>query len=163
MSYRLYRITRNQDETEKQSIYEYNNVTEAEGNFELKKGQAMADKKFVFLMLLDNIGQIHKRYDEKGKPIDTYLTIVGEGTIKPRLFEVKVTDSEKNTIYPYDTNEAVSADFYKRLGGAKLDDTVRATMLRGIGANGEQLEYAYWVRPIEPEEPTPEPEEATEG
>ena len=35
-------------------------------------------------------------------------------------------------------------------------------MLRGIGANGEQLEYAYWVRPIEIPEPEPEPEEVTE-
>lgn len=140
--YRLYSITRNQDETEKQSIYEYTSVTEAEGNFELKKGQAMADGKFAFLMLLDNIGQIH----------NNYITMVGEGTITPRLFEVKTTDSEVNKVYPQETNEAVSADFYKRLGGAKLDDTVRATMLRGIGANGEQLEYVYWVRPIEPTE-----------
>lgn len=147
--FRLYSITRNQDETEKQSIYEYENATEAEGNFELKKGQAMADGKFAFLMLLDNIGQIH----------DGYITKVGDGTITPRLFEVKVTDSEVNKVYPQETNEAISADFYKRLGGAKLDSTVRATMLRGIGANGEQLEYAYWVRPIEQEEPTPEPEE----
>lgn len=138
--YRLYSITRNQDEIEKQSIYEYENVTEAEGNFEQKKGQAMADGKFAFLMLLDNIGQIH----------DGYITLVGEGTIKPRLFEVKTTDSEISKVYPQETSEAVSADFYKRLGGAKLDSTVRATMLRGIGANGEQLEYAYWVRPIEP-------------
>lgn len=137
--YRLYSITHNQDGSEKQSIYEYENVTEAEGNFEQKKGQAMADGKFAFLMLLDNIGQIH----------DGYITMVGEGTIKPRLFEVKTTDSEVSKVYPQETNEAVSADFYKRLGGAKLDSTVRATMLRGIGANGEQLEYAYWVRPIE--------------
>lgn len=137
--YRLYSITHNQDETEKQSIYEYENVIEAEGNFEQKKGQAMADGKFAFLMLLDNIGQIH----------NGYITMVGEGTITPRLFEVKTTDSEVNKVYPQETNEAVSADFFKRLGGAKLDDTVRATMLRGIGANGEQLEYAYWVRPIE--------------
>lgn len=150
--YRLYSITKNQDETEKQSIYEYDNVTEVEGNFELKKGQAMADGKFAFLMLLDNIGQIH----------DGYIAMVGEGTIKPRLFEVKTTDSETNKVYPQETNEAVSADFYKRLGGAKLDDTVRAIMLRGIGAHGEQLEYSYWVRPIEPVEPTPEPEEVTE-
>lgn len=140
--YRLYSITHNQDETEKQSIYEYDNVTEAEGNFEQKKGQAMADGKFAFLMLLDNIGQIH----------DGYITMVGEGTITPRLFEVKTIDSEVNKVYPQETNEAVLADFYKRLGGAKLDDTVRATMLRGIGANGEQLEYTYWVRPIEPVE-----------
>ena len=146
--YRLYSITKNQDETEKQSIYEYENVTEAEGNFEQKKGQAMADGKFAFLMLLDNIGQIH----------DGYITKVGEGTITPRLFEVKTTDSEINKVYPQETNEAVSADFYKRLGGAKLDSTVKAIMLRGIGENGEQLEYAYWVRPIE----APEPEEVTE-
>lgn len=138
--YRLYSITHNQDESEKQSIYEYTDVTEAEGNFEQKKGQAMADGKFAFLMLLDNIGLIHK----------DYIAMVGEGTITPRLFEVKTTDSEVNKVYPQETAEAVSADFYKRLGGAKLDDTVRATMLRGIGANGEQLEYAYWVRPIEP-------------
>jgi hypothetical protein len=103
-------------------------------------------------MLLDNIGKIH----------DGYITKVGEGTITPRLFEVKTTDSEVNKVYPQETNAAVSADFYKRLGGAKLDSTVRAIMLRGIGANGEQLEYAYWVRPIEQEEPTPEPEEVTE-
>lgn len=150
--YRLYSITHNQDETEKQSIYEYDNVTEAEGNFEQKKGQAMADGKFAFLMLLDEIGRIH----------DGYITLVGEGTITPRLFEVKTTDSEVNKVYPQETNAAVSADFYKRLGGAKLDSTVRATMLRGIGANGESLEYAYWVRPIEPVEPEPEPEEVTE-
>ena len=106
----------------------------------------MADGKFAFLMLLDNIGQIH----------DGYITMVGEGTIRPRLFEAKTKEAEVSQIYPYDTNEAVSADFYKRLGGAKLDSTVKATMLRGIGANGEQLEYAYWVRPIEQEEPTPE-------
>lgn len=140
--YRLYSITHNQDESEKQSIYEYTNVTEAEGNFEQKKGQAMADGKFAFLMLLENNGEIH----------NGYITMVGEGTITPRLFEVKTTDSEVNKVYPQETNEAISADFYKRLGGAKLDDTVRATMLRGIGTNGEQLEYAYWVRPIEPTE-----------
>lgn len=138
--YRLYYITLNTDGTEKQSIYEYENVTEAEGNFEQKKGQAMADGKFAFLMLLDNIGQIH----------NGYIIMVGEGTITPRLFEVKTTDSEVNKVYTQATNEAVLADFYKRLGGAKLDDTVKAIMLRGISANGEQLEYAYWVRPIKP-------------
>lgn len=136
--YRLYSITHNQDETEKQSIYEYESVTEAEGNFEQKKGQAMADGKFAFLMLLDYDGRIH----------DGYITLVGEGTITPRLFEVKTTDSEVNKVYPQETNAAISADFYKRLGGAKLDDTVKAIMLRGIGAHGEQLEYSYWVRPI---------------
>jgi hypothetical protein len=136
--YRLYIISHNTDGSEKQSVYEYEDVTIAEGNFEQKKGQTMADGKFAFLMLLDNIGQIH----------DGYIAMIGEGTIKPRLFEVKTAESEVSKVYPYDTAEEVSADFYKRLGGAKLDETVRATMLRGIGANGEQLEYAYWVRPI---------------
>lgn len=141
--YRLYMISHNTDGSEKQSVYEYEDVTIAEGNFEQKKGQTMADGKFAFLMLLDNIGQIH----------DGYIALVGEGTIKPRLFEVQTKESEVSQIYPYDTAEAVSADFYKRLGGAKLDDTVKATMLRGIDADGNQLEYAYWVRPmpIEPE------------
>lgn len=137
--YRLYYITLNTDGTEKQSIYEFDNAIEAEGNFEKRKGQAMADGKFTFLMLLDNIGQIH----------DGYIAMIGEGTITPRLFEVKVTDTEANKIYPKESNEAVSAEFYVRLGTAKLDNTVKAVMLRGIGANGEQLEYEYWVRPIE--------------
>ena len=136
--YRLYVISHNTDGSEKQSVYEYEDVTTAEGNFEQKKGQTMADGKFAFLMLLDNIGKIH----------DGYIALVGEGTIKPRLFEVKTKESEVSQIYPYDTAEAVSADFYKRLGGAKLDDTVKATMLRGIDSEGNQLEYAYWVRPI---------------
>ena len=137
--YRLYSITHNQDGTEKQSIYEYTNATEAEGNFELKKGQAMDAGNFNFLMLLDNIGKIH----------DGYIAVVGEGTITPRLFEVKTTESEANKIYSKETDEAVLAEFYKRLGAAKLDDTVKSIMLRGIGANGNPLEYTYWVRPIE--------------
>ena len=147
--YRFYKITLNQDGTEHPSVDTYEDVITAEGVYEFQKGLAMENKTFAFLMLLDNIGQIHNGY------IDT----IGEGTIKPRLFEVKVKDTEAAKSYLHDANDEVSADFYKRLGGAKQDETVRAIMLRGIGAHGEQLEYAYWVRPVEIPEPEPEIEE----
>ena len=152
--YRLYKITLNQDGTEHPSVDTYDDVTIAEGNFEFQKGLAMENNSFAFLMLLDNVGQIH----------NNYIDMIGEGTIKPRLFEVKTKDTEVAKSYLHDANDEVSADFYKRLGGAKQDTNVRAIMLRGIGANGEQLEYAYWVRPIEYVEPEPEPtpEEVTE-
>lgn len=147
--YRLYKITHNLDGTERPSVDTYDDVVVAEGNFEFQKGLAMENETFTFLMLLDNVGNIHNGYIAK----------IGEGTIKPRLFEVKTTTEEAAKSYIHDTAEEVSADFWKRLGGAKQDTNVRATMLRGVGANGEPLEYAYWVRPIEPVEPTPEPEE----
>lgn len=140
MAYRFYKITHNADGSERAGVTVYEDVTEAEGNFEFEKGLAMESGTFAFLMLLDGDGQIH----------NGYKTIIGEGTIKPRLFEVKTTTEEAAKSYIHDTGEQVSADFYKRLGGAKKTDTVKATMLRGIGANGEPLEYAYWVRPIEP-------------
>ena len=145
--YRLYKITHNLDGSERPSVDTYDDVVVAEGNFEFQKGLAMENGTFTFLMLLDNIGQIH----------NNYITLIGEGTIKPRLFEVKTTTEEAAKSYIHDTAEEVSADFWKRLGGAKQDASVRATMLRGVGANGEPLEYSYWVRPVEVE-PTPEPE-----
>lgn len=138
--YRLYRITKREDGTENAQRDDFDDVTVAEGNFEFQKGLAMETGTFTFLMLLDNIGEIH----------NGYIAMVGEGTIKPRLFEVKTTDTENPKTYAHDTAEEVSADFWKRLGGAKQTENVKATMLRGIGANGEQLEYAYWVRPIKP-------------
>lgn len=148
--YRFYKIVLKADGTEQPSVTEYEDAVIAEGNFEFQKGLAMENKSFAFLMLLDNIGQIH----------NGYIDMIGEGTIKPRLFEVKVKDTEATKSYLHEANDEVSADFYKRLGGAKQDETVKAIMLRGIGANGEQLEYAYWVRPIEI--PEPEPEEIEE-
>lgn len=155
MSYRLYKITLNQDGSEHPSVEPYEDVTQAEGNFEFQKGLAMENGTFAFLMLLDNVGKIHNGYIAK----------IGEGTIKPRLFEVKyINNEERAKSYLHEDNNGVSADYYKRLGGAKQDKTVIAEMLRGIGANGEQLEYTYWIRPIEPvePEPTPEPEEPQE-
>lgn len=152
--YRLYKITLKSDGTEQTSRDEYEDVTLAEGNFEFQKGLAMENNTPTFLMLLDNIGQIHNNYIAK----------VGERELKPRLYEVKTTSSgDAPKTYAHDTANEVSADYYKRLGGAKQNADVKAIMLRGIGANGEQLEYVYWVRPIEPVEPTPEPEPEEQG
>lgn len=144
--YRFYKITKNPDGTDHPSLDEYEDVNIAEGNFEFQKGLAMENHTFAFLMLLDNTGAIHKGY----------IATVGEGTITPRLFEVKTTNKEEAKSYPHDTAYEVSADFYKRIGGAKQNAEVRAEMLRGVDEHGNQLEYEYWVRPIEMPEPTPE-------
>lgn len=141
--YRFYKITKNPDGTDHPSLDGYEDVNIAEGNFEFQKGLAMEGNKFAFLMVLDNNGEIHK--SEKG---EVYLTTIGEGTISPRLFEVKTTaEKEEAKSYPHDTAYEVSADFYKRIGGAKQNVDVRAEMLRGIDENGKLLEYEYWVRP----------------
>lgn len=140
--YRLYKITHKEDGTENAQRDNFEDVTIAEGNFEFQKGLAMETGTFTFLMLLDNIGEIHNGYIAK----------VGEGTLKPRLYEIKTKNEVGYKTYPYDTAEEVSADFWKRLGGAKQDADVRSTMLRGIDENGNPIEYAYWVRPIEPTE-----------
>lgn len=138
--YRLYKITKKEDGTDNAQRDDFDDVTTAEGSFEFQKGLAMETGTFTFLMLLDNIGQIH----------NGYIAMVGEGTIKPRLFEVKTTDEETPKTYPHNTAEEVSADFWKRLGGAKQNADVKAEMLRGIDENGSPIEYAYWVRTIAP-------------
>ena len=138
--YTLYKITLKQDGTENPQRDNFEDVTMAEGNFEFQKGLAMETGTFTFLMLLDNIGEIH----------NGYIVKVGEGTLKPRLYEIKTKNEVGYKTYPHDTTEEVSADFWKRLGGAKQDADVRSTMLRGIDENGSPIEYAYWVRPIEP-------------
>lgn len=137
--YRLYKITLRQDGSENAQRDDYTDVTTAEGAFEVQKGMAMESGTFTFLMLLDNIGQIHNGYIAK----------IGEGTLKPRLYEVKTTDVETAKSYVHEDANGVSADYYQRLGGAKQTESVRAEMLRGIDENGSPLEYTYWVRPIE--------------
>lgn len=134
--YRLYKITKNDEGKEVTSRDEYEDVNIAEGNFEFQRGLAMEEHKLTFLMLLNNTGEIHKGYIAK----------IGEGTISPRLYEIKTTDVDNPKTYPHETAYDVSADFYKRLGGAKQNTNVRAEMLRGIDENGNPLEYAYWVR-----------------
>lgn len=140
--YTLYKVTLKTDGTENPQRDNFEDVTLAEGNFEFQKGLAMETGTFTFLMLLDNIGEIHNGYIAK----------VGEGTLKPRLYEIKTKDEVGYKTYPYDTAEEVSADFWKRLGGAKQDTDVKSTMLRGIDENGIPIEYAYWVRTIGPTE-----------
>ena len=140
--YTLYKVTLKQDGTENPQRDNYEDVTLAEGNFEFQKGLAMETGTFTFLMLLDNIGEIHNGYIAK----------IGEGTLKPRLYEIKTKNEVGSKTYPYDTSEEVSADFWKRLGGAKQDADVKSTMLRGIDENGSPIEYAYWVRTIKPTE-----------
>lgn len=136
--YRFYKITVDGQGVEHPSLDEYEDVNIAEGNFEFQKGLAMENHTFAFLMLLDNTGAIHKGY----------IATVGEGTIKPRLFEVKTTTTDTPKSYVHETAYDVSADFYKRIGGAKQDVNDRAEMLRGVDEHGNLLEYEYWVRPI---------------
>ena len=139
--YRLYKITLRQDGSENAQRDDYEDVTTAEGAFEVQKGMAMESGTFTFLMLLDNIGQIHNGYIAK----------IGEGTLKPRLYEVKTTDVETAKSYVHEDANGVSADYYQRLGGAKQTEAVRAEMLRGIDENGNSIEYTYWVRPYVPQ------------
>lgn len=139
--YRLYKITLRQDGSENAQRDDYEDVTQAEGAFEVQKGMAMESGTFTFLMLLDNIGQIH----------NGYITKIGEGTLKPRLYEVKTTDVETAKSYVHEDANGVSADYYQRLGGAKQTEAVRAEMLRGIDENGNPIEYTYWVRPYVPQ------------
>lgn len=143
--FRLYKITLRQDGSENAQRDDYEDVTTAEGAFEVQKGMAMESGTFTFLMLLDNIGQIHSN------SYDSYIAKIGEGTLKPRLYEVKTTTSEGEVAksYVHEDSNGVSADYYQRLGGAKQNDKVRAEMLRGIDENGNSIEYTYWVRPIE--------------
>lgn len=145
--YRLYKITKDNEGKDVTSRDEYTDVYEAEGNFEFQKGLAMENNTFAFLMLLNNDGSIHT--SESNSSGVSYITTVGEGTIKPRLFEVKTTTTDEPKSYGHDTAYEVSADFYKRLGAAKQNAEVRAEMLRGVDEHGNQLEYEYWVRPIE--------------
>lgn len=140
--YTLYKVTLKQDGTENPQRDNFEDVTLAEGNFEFQKGLAMETGTFTFLMLLDNVGEIHNGYIAK----------IGEGTLKPRLYEIKTKNAVEFKTYPHDTAEEVSADFWKRLGGAKQDADVKSTMLRCIDENGNPIEYAYWVRTIEPTE-----------
>ena len=145
--YRLYKITKNNEGKDVTSRDDIEDVYEAEGKFEFQKGLAMEENYFAFLMLLDNNGEIHTN-DER-----TYFSMIGEGTIKPRLFEVKTTDKDEPKSYEHNTANEVSADFYKRIGAAKQNENVRAEMLRGVDENGNPLEYEYWVRkPIAPTE-----------
>lgn len=141
-----------QNNKEAQAIYPYDTYEEAKGEFETKVGADMMSNAYsaFTLMVLDNIGVV---LDVKH---------VGE-ELAPRLIEVKVTDEEEPNISKYDTTQLVEANFHSKWGSAIKNDTVKAEMLRGIDGFGGEVCYTYWVRPIEQEEPAPEPEETTEG
>ena len=90
------------------------------------------------LLIIDNIGKV----------IDIKQ---GGDTFKPRLIEVKsLENGDEEEITPYDSTLLVEANFHSKWGSAIKNDKVKAEMLRGIDANGNPLEYTYWVRPIEP-------------
>lgn len=148
--YRLIEIVK-QNDTESQAIYPFEDYTSAKGEFETKVGADMKSNAYsaFTLMVLDNIGVV---LDVKH---------VGE-ELAPRLIEVKVTDEEEPNISKYDTTQLVEANFHSKWGSAIKNDAVKAEMLRGIDGFGGEVCYTYWVRPIEQEEPTPEPEEVTE-
>ena len=148
--YRLYKITLKSDGTENAQVDTYDDAIVAEGSFDFQKGLAMENNTFTFLMLIDSMGEIHKANKNE------CIAIIGEGEIKPRLFEIKTTTTEEAKSYPHNTANEVSADYYKRLGGAKQNANVKSIMLRAIGSHGEKYEYTYWVRPVPIPEPTPE-------
>lgn len=148
--YRLIEIVK-QNDKESQAIYPYEDYTTAKGDFESKLGANMKTDAYsaYTLMILDNTG----------KALDT---VHAGDTFRPRLIEVKTTSEEEENITPYDSTELVEANFHSKWGSAIKNDAVKAEMLRGIDGSGGEVCYTYWVRPIEPVEPTPEPEEVTE-
>ena len=141
--FRLYKVIYDSEGKEKGSVDEYTDVITAEGAFEFQKGLAMENKSFAFLMLLDSNGKIHS------DAYYGYIATIGEGTITPRLIEFKTKATEAIKSYLHEDVYDASADFYKRLGGAKQDAEVKSEMLRVIDENGNPHEYTYWVRPIE--------------
>lgn len=141
-----------QNNKEAQAIYPYSTYEEAKGEFETKVGADMKSEAYTGFMLLiiDNIGKV----------IDIKR---GGDTFKPRLIEVKsLENGDEADATPYDNTLLVEANFHSKWGAAIKNDAVRSEMLRGIDGFGGEVCYTYWVRPIEQEEPTPEPEEVTE-
>ena len=137
--FRLIQIVKNtSDEKEVQSTYEYEDGIEAKGEYETKLGNAMKSDLYtdVLMILLDNEGDVVSQCKD------------GDHEFKPRLFEVKVTDEEVATLAKYESAAEVSANFHVKFGAAIKNSKVRAEMLRGFDGNGGQIEFTYWVRPV---------------
>ena len=164
--FRLIEITRISD-TESQAILDFESEIEASGELHSKLGAAMKAETYQaeLLLLLNNIGEIvesgsHFKTYEVEEEIETdggeteTITTEVEYELSPRLIEIKVTDSEAANMSKYNTTFDVTANYHTKLGAAKKNADVRAEMLRGIDGKGNQVEYTYWVRPIEitPEE-----------
>lgn len=159
--FRLIEITRVAD-TESQAILDFESEVEASGELHSKLGAAMKAETYQaeLLILLDNIGEIvesgshfktyevEEEVETEGGETETITTEV-EYALSPRLIEVKVTDSEAANMSKYNSTFDVTANYHTKLGAAKKNANVRAEMLRGIDGKGNQVEYTYWVRPIE--------------
>lgn len=159
--FRLIEITRIAD-TESQAILDFESEVEASGELHSKLGAAMKAETYQaeLLILLDNIGEIvesgshfktyevEEEVETEGGETETITTEV-EYVLSPRLIEVKVTDSEAANMSKYNSTFDVTANYHSKLGSAKKNLAVKAEMLRGIDGKGNQVEYTYWVRPIE--------------
>lgn len=67
-----------------------------------------------------------------------------------RLIEItRIADTESQAILDFESEVEASGELHSKLGAAKKNANVRAEMLRGIDGKGNQVEYTYWVRPIE--------------
>ncbi len=159
--FRLIEITRISD-AESQATLDFESEVEASGELHTKLGAAMKDETYQaeLLLLLNNIGEIvengsHFKTYEVEEEIETdggeteTITTEVEYELSPRLIEFKVTDSEVANVSKYNTTFDVTANYHSKLGSAKKKSTVKAEMLRGIDGKGNQVEYTYWVRPIE--------------
>lgn len=159
--FRLIEITRISD-TESQATIDFASEVEASGELHSRLGAAMKAETYQaeLLLLLNNIGEIVERgthfktyeveeeIETDGGETETITTEV-EYELSPRLIEIKVTDSEAANVFKYNTTFDVTANYHSKLGSAKKNLAVKAEMLRGIDGKGNQVEYTYWVRPIE--------------
>lgn len=159
--FRLIEITRISD-AESQATLDFESEVEASGELHSKLGSAMKTETYQaeLLLLLNNIGEIvesgshFKTYEVEeeietdGGETETTTTEV-EYELSPRLIEIKVTDREVANVSKYNTTFDVTANYHSKLGSAKKNSAVKAEMLRGIDGKGNQVEYTYWVRPIE--------------
>lgn len=174
MGYRLFEVVKKSDK-ETQRIYPTDlktssqSLTEVAAQFEKRLGDAMkaTDEQAHSFLILDNTGEVPS--DSNG---NSYIAFVGEGTLEPRLWEVKDyfdEDTQKmvNEAIPhhYETNKLVEANYHLFLGNAMLNTNVKAEMLRSIDEKGNVAgKYCYWARIDEvPPVTEPTPVEPTEG
>jgi len=174
MGYRLFEVVKKSDK-ETQRIYPTDlktsseSLTEVAAQFEKGLGNAMkaTDEQAHSFLILDNTGEI--AHDDNG---NSYIAFVGDGTLEPRLWEVKEyfdedTQAWVNEAIPhhYETDKLVEANYHIFLGNAMLNTNVKAEMLRSIDEKGMTAgKYCYWVRIDEkPPVTEPTPVEPTEG
>lgn len=147
--YRLIGINKKND-TDSQSIYEYETLEEVRAEYETKLGASMKTNDAGFYVILDDIASII--ISEK----------FGETEITPRLIDIKTEADGSVTANAakYDTAELVKANYHSKLGSAmkKLDE-VRFIVLRGFNGKGESIIYGTHTNPVPQPEPEPTPSE----